>query len=37
MLKFAIKHMAVHRIKRILTAISIILSACVALLAYNIS
>ena len=37
MLKFALKHMAVRRVKLIMTALSIIITAAVALLAYNIS
>ena len=37
MLKFALKHMAVRRAKLIMTALSIIITAAVALLAYNIS
>lgn len=37
MLKFAIRHMAVRRVKLIMTALSIIITAAVALLAYNIS
>ena len=37
MLKFAFKHMAVRRAKLILIALSILITACVALLSYNIS
>ena len=37
MLKFAIKNMAIKKIKIILIVISIVISATVALLAYNIS
>lgn len=37
MLKFSFKHMAVRRTKLILIALSILLTACVALLSYNIS
>ena len=37
MLKFAFKHMAVRRTKLILIALSILITACVALLSYNIS
>ena len=37
MLKFACKHMAVRRTKLILIALSILITACVALLSYNIS
>lgn len=37
MLKFAFKHMAVRRAKLVLIALSILITACVALLSYNIS
>ncbi len=37
MLKFALRHMAVRRTKLIMICLSIIITACVALLAYNIS
>ena len=37
MFKFAIKNMAIKRVKIVLIVISIVISACVALLAYNIS
>ena len=37
MLRFALKHMAVRRAKLIMTALSIVITAAVALLAYNIS
>ncbi|MGN0802692.1 MAG: ABC transporter permease [Candidatus Faecivicinus sp.] len=37
MLKFALKNMLVHRGRMALVTLSIVLSACVALLAYNIS
>ena len=37
MLKFAFRHMAVRRGRLIMTALSVIVTACVALLAYNIS
>ncbi len=37
MFKFAFKHMAVRRTKLILIALSILITACVALLSYNIS
>ncbi len=37
MLKFALKHMAVRRAKLIMTALSVVITAAVALLAYNIS
>lgn len=37
MFKFACKHMAVRRTKLILIALSILITACVALLSYNIS
>ncbi len=37
MFKFAIKNMAIKKVKIILIVISIVISACVALLAYNIS
>ncbi len=37
MFKFAIKNMAIKKVKIVLIVISIVISACVALLAYNIS
>lgn len=37
MLKFALRHMAVRRTKLMMTCLSIVVTACVALLAYNIS
>ena len=37
MLKFAFRHMAVRRGRLIMTALSVIVTACVGLLAYNIS
>ena len=37
MLKFALKHMATRRAKLIMTALSVVITASVALLAYNIS
>ena len=37
MLEFALKHMAVRRGRLIMTALSVIVAACVGLLAYNIS
>ena len=37
MLKFALKNMAVHRARVVLVALSIVLSACVALLSFNIA
>lgn len=37
MLKFALRHMAVRRTKILMTCLSIVITACVALLAYNIS
>lgn len=37
MLKFAFKHMAVRKAKLVLIALSILITACVALLSYNIS
>ena len=37
MLKFALKNMAVHRARVLLVALSIVLSACVALLSFNIA
>lgn len=37
MLKFALRHMAVRRAKLMMTCLSIVVTACVALLAYNIS
>ena len=37
MLKFALRHMAVRRAKLIMICLSIVITACVALLAYNIS
>ena len=37
MLRFALKHMAVRRGRLIMTALSVIVAACVGLLAYNIS
>ena len=37
MLKFALRHMAVRRAKLVMICLSIVITACVALLAYNIS
>ncbi len=37
MLKFAFRHMAVRRAKLLMVCLSIVITACVALLAYNIS
>ena len=37
MLKFAFRHMAVRRVKLIMISLSIVITCCVALLAYNIS
>ena len=37
MLSFALRHMAVRRVKLVMTSLSIIITCCVALLAYNIS
>ena len=37
MFKFALKHMATRRVKLIMTALSVVITASVALLAYNIS
>lgn len=37
MLKFAFRHMAVRRVKLIMISLSIVITCCVALLAYNVS
>ena len=37
MLSFALRHMAVRRVKLVMTSLSIIITCCVALLAYNTS
>lgn len=37
MLKFAFRHMAVRRVKLLMISLSIVITCCVALLAYNIS
>ena len=37
MFKFALRHMAVRRVKLVMASLSIIITCCAALLAYNIS